>query len=71
MQTCNTDERTNEEKSLSYYLQHYPESGACGITAIQRACKVSYGEAVTIEKLGIETGVLKRDSDTEWLHTKA
>lgn len=70
MQTCNTDERTNEEKSLAYYLQHYPESGACGKSGIQRVCRVGYGMAAKIEKLGIETGVLKRDKDVEWLHTK-
>ena len=71
MQTCNMDERTNEEKSLAYYLQHFPEDGAVGKSAIQRTCRVTYAMAARIEKLGIETGVLKRDAEIEWLHTKA
>ena len=71
MQTCNTDERTNTEKSLAYYVQNFPEDGAVGKSGIQRVCNVTYAQAAGIEALGIETGVLKRDPDIEWLHVKA
>lgn len=65
-----TETMNNEKRLLDYYVNNFPEVGVVGISAIQRTCRVSYNQAAKIEKLGIKTGVLKRDDDIAWLHTK-